>query len=293
MAPRPYWKGYLRLSLVSCPVALYPATSESERIRFNQINRETGHRIRYRKVDEETDEEVDAADIIKGYQVAKGQYLEITDEDLEAVDIESTRTIDIDRFVPREEIDDLYNVRPYYLVPDDKVGQEAFVTIRDAIASTRMTALARLVLTTREHVIAIEPRGKGLMGTLLRYPYEVRDEAEYFDDIPDIKIDKEMLDLAKHIVETKKGHFEPDKFEDRYETALRELIARKAKGEKVALPKHEAPSNVVNLMDALRKSLDVERGKKPTVRRPKAPAARRKSAAQAARRTAKRTRKAG
>ena len=174
----------------------------------------------------------------------------------------STRTIDIDQFVPREEIDDLYNIRPYFIAPEGKVGADAFVTIREAIAATGKVALGRLVLTTREHMIALEPRGKGLMGTLLRYPYEVRDEADYFEDIPNIKIEKEMLDLAKHIVQTKSGHFEPDKFEDRYETALREVINKKAKGEKIEATRPERPSNVINLMDALKQSLAAERGEK-------------------------------
>ena len=225
-------------------------------------SKKTGNRIRYSKVDAETGEEVDSDDIIKGYQVSKGQYVEITDEDLEAVAVESTRTIDIDQFVPREEIDDLYNIRPYFIAPEGKVGADAFVTIREAIAATGKVALGRLVLTTREHMIALEPRGKGLMGTLLRYPYEVRDEADYFEDIPNIKVEKEMLDLAKHIVQTKAGHFEPDKFEDRYETALREVINKKAKGEKSEATKPERPSNVINLMDALKQSLAAERGEK-------------------------------
>src|SRR5919202_2358998 len=157
-APRANWKGYLRLSLVSCPVAVYPATSESEKVRFNQLNRNTGNRIKYLKVDAETGEEVDNDDIVKGYQVSKGHYIEITDDDLEAVTVESTRTIDIDQFVPRDEIDDLYNIRPYYIAPTDKVGEEAFVTIREAIKATGKTAIGRLVLTTREHMIALDPR---------------------------------------------------------------------------------------------------------------------------------------
>jgi DNA end-binding protein Ku len=306
MAPRPYWKGYLRLSLVSCPVALYPATTEREKIRFNQINRNTGHRIRYQKVDADTGEEVEPDDIVKGYEIAKGQYVEITEDELDAVEIESSRTIDIERFVPRTEIDDLYNVRPYYIAPEGDVGFEAFVTIREAIAATKMVAIGRLVLTTREHMIAIEPRDKGLMGTLLRYPYEVRDPAEYFDDIPDIKIDKEMLDLARHIVETKRGHFKPEAFEDRYENALKEIIKRKAKGEKIEAPPRERPSNVISLMDALRRSVEAEggRGSKSgsTARRPRAAAksagkstakSSAKSAKTAQRRgTAKKTRKA-
>ena len=260
-APRANWKGYLRLSLVSCPVAVYPATSESEKVRFNQLNRNTGNRIKYLKVDAGTGEEVDNDDVVKGYQVSKGRYVEITDEDLEAVSVESTRTIEIDEFVPREEIDDLYNIRPYYIAPEGKVGAEAFVTIREAIASTGKVALGRIVLSTREHVIMLEARGKGLVGTLLRYPYEVREETEYFEDIPSIKIDKEMLDLAKHIVQTKSAHFDPEKFEDRYETAVRDVIKKKAAGHKIEPTRApEKPSNVISLMDALKKSIAAERG---------------------------------
>ncbi len=259
MAPRAYWKGYLELSLVSCPVALYPATGEREKVRFHQINSKTGHRIRYRKVDEETGREVDSEDISKGYEVGKGQYVEVTDEELEAVAIEGTRTIEIVEFIPKSELDPLFNIRPYYITPDGKAGQDAYVTIREAIADTDKVAIGRMVLTTREHMIALEPRGKGLMGTLLRYPYEVRDEADYFDEIPNLKVDKEALDLAKHIVETKTGHFEPKRFEDRYESALKELIAKKRKGETIEAPKAERPSNVVSLMDALRRSVEGER----------------------------------
>jgi DNA end-binding protein Ku len=255
MAPRANWKGFLRLSLVTCPIALFPATSESEKISFNQINKKTGHRIRYLKVDADTGEEVSNEDIIKGYQVDKDQYLEITRDELDNIALESTRTIDIDEFVPRNEIDDLYLVRPYYIVPDGKVGHDAYAVIRETIRSLDKVALARVVLTNREHVIALEAREKGLMGMLLRYPYEVRDSAEYFDDIQDVKITKDMLDLAKHIVEQKSGHFDPDKFEDHYEKALQELLERKQKGLPIAARQKDAPSNVVNLMDALRASI--------------------------------------
>ena len=255
MAPRANWKGFLRLSLVTCPIALFPATSESEKISFNQINKKTGHRIRYLKVDAETGEEVSNEDIIKGYQVDKEQYLEVTKDELENIALESTRTIEIDEFVPRSEIDDLYLVRPYYIVPDGKVGHDAFAVIRETIRSLDKVAIARVVLTNREHVIALEARDKGLMGMLLRYPYEVRDASEYFDDIQDVKITKDMLDLAKHIVEQKSGHFEPEKFEDHYEAALAELLAKKQKGQPIAAAKKAAPGNVVNLMDALRASL--------------------------------------
>ena len=271
MAPRAYWKGFLRLSLVSCPIQLFPATSEREKVSFNQINKETGNRIRYRKVDEDTGEEVDSENIVKGYQIAKGQYIEIDDDELESIALESTKTIEIDEFVPKSEIDDLYNIRPYYIAPDGKVGQDAFVVIRDIIEKMNMVALGRVVLTSREHVIAMQPRGKGIMGTLLRYPYEVRDEKEYFDDIPNLKIGKDMMDLAKHIVETKSGHFEPEKFEDHYEAALKELIEKKSKGIKIEAPRERAPAKVINLMDALRRSVKEERqpGRKQQAKRSK------------------------
>ena len=267
MAPRANWKGFLRLSLVTCPIALFPATSESEKISFNQINKKTGHRIRYLKVDADTGEEVPNEDIIKGYQVDKDRYLEVTKDELENIALESTRTIEIDEFVPRSEIDDLYLVRPYYIVPDGKVGHDAFAVIRETIRSLDKVALARVVLTNREHVMALEARDKGLMGMLLRYPYEVRDASEYFDDIQDVKITKDMLDLARHIVEQKSGHFEPERFEDHYEAALAELLAKKQKGQPIAAAKKAAPSNVVNLMDALRASLRV-RGERPQRRNP-------------------------
>jgi DNA end-binding protein Ku len=164
VAPRAYWKGYLKLSLVSCPVALFPASSEREKISFNQINKKSGNRIRYRKVDAETGDEVDSSDIVKGYEVGKGQYIEIEPEELEAIAIESKRTIEIDEFVPKKEIDELYLNSPYYLVPDGEVGQQAFAVIREAIRKEGMVALGRVVFTSREHIIALEPRGKGLFG---------------------------------------------------------------------------------------------------------------------------------
>jgi DNA end-binding protein Ku len=164
VAPRAYWKGYLKLSLVSCPVALFPASSEREKISFHQINKETGNRIKYRKVDAETGDEVDSEKIIKGYEVGKGQYIKVEPEELEAIAIESKRTIEINQFVPKKEIDELYLNSPYYLVPDGEVGQQAFAVIREAIREEGMVALGRVVFASREHVIAIEPRGKGLLG---------------------------------------------------------------------------------------------------------------------------------
>ncbi len=255
MAPRAYWKGFLRLSLVTCPIALFPATSESEKISFNQINKKTGHRIKYQKVDADTGEEVTSEDIIKGYKVDTDRYLEVSKDELENIALESTRTIEIDEFVPRSEIDDLYLVRPYYIVPDGKVGHDAYAVIRETIRSLDQVALGRVVLTSREHVIGLEARDKGLMGMLLRYPYEVRDSAEYFDDIQDVKITKDMLDLAKHIVQQKAGHFDPSKFEDHYEAALQELLSKKQKGLPIGPLQKRAPDNVINLMDALKASL--------------------------------------
>ena len=256
MAPRANWKGFLRLSLVTCPVALYPATSDTEKVSFNQINRKTGHRIKYAKVDADTGEEVSNEDIIKGYKVDTDTYIEVTKDELDEIALDSTRTIEIDEFVPRSDIDSRYVIRPYYLVPDGKVGHDAFAVIRETIRNMDKVAIGRVVLTNREHIIALEPLDNGLMGTLLRYPYEVRDEKEYFDDIQNVKITKDMLDLAKHIVEQKTAPFEPEKFEDRYESALVDLIDRKRNGKLTgAKPAPKSTGNVINLMDALKKSL--------------------------------------
>jgi len=269
MAPRAYWKGYLKLSLVSCPIALYPATSEREKISFHQLNKETGHRIRYRKVDAETGDEVEQAAIIKGFEVNKGEYVELDPEELEAVAIESKRTIEIDEFVPKTDIDEIYMRDPYFIVPDGEVGQQAFAVIREAIRKEGMVALGKVVFTSREHIIALEARDKGMMGITLRYPYEVRDQNEYFDGIEDEKVPKDMLDLAIHIVESKKGKFEPQKFEDQYEDALKDLIRKKQKGEKIERSKEPQRLNVINLMDALKKSVAADKGARPQARKNK------------------------
>jgi len=241
---------------VTCPVALYPATSDTEKVSFNQINRKTGHRIKYAKVDADTGEEVAADDIMKGYKVDTDTYVEVTKEELDDLALESTHTIEIDEFVPRSDIDSRYLIRPYYLVPDGKVGHDAFAVIRETIRSMDKVAIGRVVLTNREHIIALEPMGKGLMGTLLRYPYEVRSETDYFDDIQDVKVTKDMLDLAQHIVERKSASFEPEKFEDHYESALVDLINQKRSGLPLAAKSGPKSSgNVINLMDALKRSL--------------------------------------
>jgi len=263
MPPRANWKGYLRLSLVSCPIALYPASSLSEKVSFNRLNRRTGNRLKQQNVDSETGEVVPREDTARGYEVAKGQYLIVEDEELDAVQIESTRTIDIDQFVPKTELDERYIDSPYYIAPDGQVGQDAFAVIRDTIGKLNMVALGRVVLTRREHVIALEPKGRGLLGLTLRYPYEVRNEASYFEDIPDLKLPKEMLDLATHIVNTKSGHFDPSQFQDRYENALIDLLKKKEAGEKIEPSAEAAAPRVVNLMDALRASIDAEKKKAP------------------------------
>jgi DNA end-binding protein Ku len=264
MAPRAYWKGYLKLSLVSCPIALYPASSSSERVSFNRINKKTGNRLKQQNVDSVTGDPVDKEDIGRGYEYAKGQYLLVEDEELAKIQIESTHTIDIDRFVPRNEVDDRYLDTPYYIAPTDKVGQEAFAVIRDAIREKKMVALGRIVLTRREHVVMLEPFDKGLVATTLRYAYEVRDKKDYFEDIPDIKLPAEMTELAMHTIDTKADHFDPQTFEDHYEKAIVELLRKKQAG-RVVEPIRDAEAEsprVINLMDALRASLKGE-AKKP------------------------------
>src|SRR3954466_436310 len=207
MAPRAYWKGYLKLSLVSCPIAMYPATTERENISFHQLNKKTGNRVKYKKVDAETGREVERDEIVKGYEVSKGEYIELEPEELEAVALESQRVVDIDEFVPKASIDELYLNNPYYIVPDGEVGQQAFAVIREAIRQEGMVAIGKVVFTSREHVIALEARDNGLLGVTLRYPYEVRKEAEYFDDIPAEKVPKDMLDLAKAHRRDQEGAF--------------------------------------------------------------------------------------
>src|SRR3954467_9817293 len=239
MAPRAYWKGTLKLSLVTCPVVLYPASSSVEKTRFHIINKETGNRLKQQMVDSETGDVVDSDQKARGYELKKGEYVEIEKEELEAVQIESNHTIEIESFVPRDEIDKRYLNHPYYIVPDGKAGVDAFAVIRDAMKDKDRVALARIVLTNREHVIAIEPLGKGLLGTTLRYPYEMRGEDAYFDDIKNPKITKDMVELASHILDSKAEHFDPSKFKDEYENALKTLVKRKAAGKPVKVAERE------------------------------------------------------
>jgi DNA end-binding protein Ku len=263
MAPRANWKGYLKLSLVSCAVQLFPASSTKDRVAFHLLNRETGNRLRRQLVDQETGDVVESDEQVKGYEIAKREYVMLEERDIESVSIESTHTIDIESFVPRAEIDEVYLDSPYYLTPDGKVAEEAFAVIREAMRDRQMVGLGRVVLYRRERIVMLEPRGKGIAATTLRYAYEVRDDADYFDDIGDVPVAGEMLELAEHIIDKKLTTFDPTRFEDRYQSALIDLI--KAKTGHRPAPKLDAPkpSNVINLMDALRKSIAAEKAEAP------------------------------
>ena len=260
MAPRPSWKGYLKLSLVSCAVAMYTATSTSSRIRLNIINRETGNRIRNQAIDSETGDVVENENKVKGYEVDDGRYVLLEEDELDEVALESTHTIDIETFVDRGEVDEIYLDESFYIVPNDEVAYEAFAVIREAMKKTNMVGLGRVVMHRRERLLMLQPRGKGLAATALRYKPEVRKEDAYFDEIPTVKVPTDMLQLAEHILEQKKGHFDPDKFEDRYEDALSTLIKAKRAGKEPPTSPSPKPSNVINLMDALRRSVKGGKG---------------------------------
>lgn len=254
--PRAYWKGYLRLSLVTCPVELFPASSQADKTHFHQINKKTGNRLRQQMVDEDTWRVVESDQKGRGYELSKGRYVEIDEDELKAVEIESTHTIDMETFVPKEEIDRRYLDKPYYIAPAGKTGAEAFAVIRDAMKDKERVALARIVMAHREHIIALEPLGKGLLGTTLRYDYEVRDEKDYFEGVPQPRIPKDMVKIAEHILDAKAGHFNAAKFKDQYENALKKLVRRKASGKKIEIEEPEKKDdNVIDLMEALRNSV--------------------------------------
>ncbi len=255
MAARPTWQGHLKLSLVSCPVALYTAVDRGGEVHFNMLHKDTHNRIRMIPTDPETGP-VDRADIVKGYEIDKDRYVVVTPEEIDSVRLESTRTLDIDRFVGEDEIDRLYWNDPYYLVPDGKQAIEAYTVIREAMAKAGKIALGRLVLHQRERMIALEPRDTGMVAWSLRSHDEVRSAADFFDDIPDKKPNAAMIDIATRIIEQQEGPFDPSKFVDRYEDALRDLIKQKEKGAvKVADVEEPQDTNVVDLMEALRRSL--------------------------------------
>src|SRR6202050_563439 len=261
MAPaRAFWKGYLKLSLVSCPIALYTGKSSTERVSFRQINKKTGNRLRQQLVDEISREPVEGDDKGRGFEYAKNAYIPVDDDELDALAIESKHTIEIDSFVPREQIDQRYLDTPYYISPDGQVGHDAFAVIREAMRGKGMVALGRVVLAKRERVIMLEPWDKGLTATTLRYPYEIRDAKEYFDEIPDVKVEPDMLKLAQHILQSKTTDFDPLQFVDSYEEAVVAMLKNKQAGLPVARERATPrPQNAVNLMDVLRRSVAQER----------------------------------
>jgi DNA end-binding protein Ku len=281
MAPRPNWKGYLKLSLVSCAISLYPATSSSERVSFRQINKKTGHRLRQQLVEEVTREPVESEDKGRGYEVDKNVFIQVEDDELEALQVESNHTIEIDKFVPLDQIDERYHDSPYYVVPNDKVGQEAFAVIREAMRGKGMAGIGRVVIAKRERPIMLTPMGKGLRGMTLRYPYEVRNEAEYFADIADVKISGEMLKLAEHILDSKAAEFEPGAFVDHYEEAVTAMLKKKQAGLVVAKegPRAKAQPSGGNVIDLLKRSLEMagKPSKKSPPLQPAAPKAKAKA----------------
>ena len=263
MAPRASWKGYIKLSLVSCPVRLYPAVSASERISFNQLHKDTHNRINMKPVDPELGL-VERADLVRGYDYEDKQYIIIEDSDLDAVRIESNHTLNIEAFVDESEVDVIYQDSPYYLAPDGAMAEETFAVLRDAMAKAKKVAIARLVLSSRERIVTIGARDKGMFVTTLRDPREVRSTAAYFDDIPNVKTDPEMLQLAEKLIEAKVTHFDPKAYEDRYETALMAMIKEKLKGHKPIIAAAPERGNVINLMDALKASLGAAKPDAPS-----------------------------
>src|SRR5258706_6615194 len=267
MAARPSWQGHLKLSLVTCPISLYNAISPRGEVHFNLLNPKTGNRIRMVTVDAGTDEPLERKDLVKGFEISKGEYIQVTQEEIDSVRLESTKTIDIESFVPAEDINRLYWDNPYYLVPDGKMAAEPFTVIREAMERSGQIALGRLVMSQRERLVALEPRDKGIVATTLRSYEEVREMKQFFDDIPNVKSDRDMIAIAEKIIAQKEEDFDPTKFDDRYEDALKALIEEKRKGHKIVRPKEPEPSNVINLMDALKKSLSSSGsgggGKKP------------------------------
>jgi DNA end-binding protein Ku len=279
MAPRSNWKGFLKLSLVSCSVALYPASSSSSRVKFNTLNRKTGNRLKRQFVDADTGDVVETEDQIKGYPVDRDHYLPIEDSDLDEIRLESSHAIDIEKFVPRAEIDPRYMDTPYYIAPTERVGEEAFVVIRDAMREEGVVGLGRVVIARRERIVMIEPWDNGLLGTVLRYAYEVRGADAYFEEVPELKLDPDLKEMAKLIIKRKSGHFDAGEFNDRYEDAIVEMVREKQSGTKPR-PAKSAPAgggNVINLMEALKRSLSAGE-RTPPQKAPPAPPKKRASA---------------
>jgi len=261
MALRPTWRGHLRLALVSCPVRLTPATTSSSNIRFHKLNKKTGNRLRQQMIDAETGKVVERDETIMGYEFEKGKYVKVEPEEIEALKIESSEIITIERVVPLADVDPLFLENPYIVEPDDKSGLDIFATIREALKAKEVVGIGRLVLARREHPVMVQPRGKGFMLITLHDPDEVRLPEEIFDDIKDVKVEKQNLALAETLVERMEGEFDLKLFEDRYQAALRDMVEAKMKGKKITTSTEvERPSNVVNLFEALKASVAAEKG---------------------------------
>jgi len=269
MAPRSFWKGYLKLSLVTCPVAMVPATTDQEKVRFHTLNRKTGNRVVSQYVDSVSGKPVDEDDEVKGYQRGEDEYVLLEDDEIDAVALESTRTIDIEMFVPRESIDWIWYDKPHYLTPDDPVGEEAFSVIREGMEATGRVGISRLVMYRRERAVMLEPRGRGIVLWTLRYGDEVRDRDGYFGDIPNGGTDSQLMTLVKTLIDERTKSWDPKMVDDPVQDRLLEIIAAKKKGKKRPAKakgaEAEPPSNVINIMDALRKSIASE--SKPTKKR--------------------------
>lgn len=269
MPAHAYWTGHIRLSLVTFPVRLYPAVTESEKIRLHKYDKETGSRIRYQNINEEG-EVVDPDDIVKGYEYEKGAFIPIEDEEIENLRLESKKTIDLVQFTDISEIDPIYYDNPYYVAPDNELAQEAYITVRDALKASRKVAIGQVIIANRERIVALKACGKGLILETLRYNYEVREAEEYFDDIKEgEKPNEDQLDLAKELIKRKSGEFDPKKFKDLYQEGLKEIIAAKMEKRSPRLKEEKLPTGkVINIMDALKKSLEQSGGKSSTKKSP-------------------------
>lgn len=272
---RAYWKGYLRLSLVTIAVEIYNAVESKSAISFRQIHKPSGRRVQYQKVVQDIGE-IDSSDIVKGYEVDTDTYVTIAPEEIDAIKLESKKTIDLLQFVDATEVDYRYFERPYFVAPADPLAGEGFVVIRDALKQTGKVGLAQVTIGGREWLVAIAPIGEGLLLEMLRYADELREPADFFDEVPDEKPQKEMIDLAVQLIKQKSAPFKPEQFEDRYQQALKALVQQKMKGQKVIAPEEEGrPSgaNVIDLMEALKKSV-----KQPAEKPPRATAKRKTKA---------------
>lgn len=263
MAPRATWKGYVKVSELAFPVALYAGATTSKRVSFHILNRKTGNRVHRQYIDEETEKPVEKDQQVKGYQTGEDQYVILQPEEVAEAVPESDKTIRVEGFIDCPEVDTVYFDKPYYLAPADGVIGEPFAVLREGMRRKKVAALARAVLFRRVRTLLLRAQGPGLVANTLNFDYEVRAAAEVFDDLPDMKIEGEMLDLAKHIIETKAGDFDPRAFDDRYDQALAELVKAKMEGREIKAPKRPKETKVVDLMDALRRSAGASGRKKP------------------------------